>query len=158
MSSSHWCHRVNQRMHTMSDLGCCGLEHHSRAFIVTPSDIQHSAATQIWGCYKIFKDHHVKNAITTSATVPQIYIKEFWNMIRHIKDDKNSLVVKLNQQEVVFTVDTLRIVLLLPQRTDNNHHNLKEILELPFIIKFLKQLGYSDDFTTISQFKRKHIP
>ncbi|GJT80632.1 RNA-directed DNA polymerase, eukaryota, reverse transcriptase zinc-binding domain protein [Tanacetum coccineum] len=58
---------------------------------VTPSNIQHSAATQIWGCYKILKDHHVKNAITTSATVPQIYIKEFWNMIRHIEDDKNSL-------------------------------------------------------------------
>ena len=61
----------------------------------------------------ILRTHPYQNMLTHSATVPEIYIQQFWNTMERVKG-QTAVTVTLNHKQVIITPADLRAVLLIP--------------------------------------------
>ncbi|GKA56930.1 hypothetical protein Tco_0756002 [Tanacetum coccineum] len=81
----------------------------------------------------IITNHPLRFSIAASASVPWIYMAQFWHTLRE-DGSKYRLKFMLDRKELTFTLDDFRTIFHLPQANDNNHasrardayHNLQD--------------------------------
>ncbi|GKF39474.1 hypothetical protein Tco_0119535 [Tanacetum coccineum] len=89
---------------------------------------------------QLLVDHAISYALTATADVPAVYIKQFWKTVRQVPNHNETIRFMVDKEEITYIVDMFRATLKL----------LVETPELPFIppadfdyIKpFLRILGY----------------
>ncbi|GJX20050.1 hypothetical protein Tco_0222727 [Tanacetum coccineum] len=91
----------------------------------------------------ILYNHTLRLVMAGSASVPSIYIQQFWHTLKQ-NDSKDKLKFFLDTEEFQFSVVNLKRIFQLPQATDNNNVGsvaaLRFSLMLPF---FTNDLGFS---------------
>ncbi|GJR16570.1 retrovirus-related pol polyprotein from transposon TNT 1-94 [Tanacetum coccineum] len=69
---------------------------------------------------QILLDHPLSYALTATADVPAVYLQQFWKTVRKVPDTKDTILFKLDSQEIIYTVDMFRDTLQLPVETPDN--------------------------------------
>ncbi|GJU26350.1 hypothetical protein Tco_1164971, partial [Tanacetum coccineum] len=54
---------------------------------------------------KILLDHPLSYALTATADVPAVYLQQFWKTMIKMPDTEDTIIFKLDSQEIVYTVD-----------------------------------------------------
>nr|GEZ24502.1 monodehydroascorbate reductase [Tanacetum cinerariifolium] len=105
---------------------------------------------------EILKHHPIRTALTTSATVPIVYMQQLWQTVK-LTDSNTIIRFKIDQHEVDFSLDTFRTVLQLPQATDNQNESFVDVPGFSGIVAFLKDIGYDGSIRIIADFKVKNL-
>ncbi|GKD31778.1 hypothetical protein Tco_1242556 [Tanacetum coccineum] len=105
---------------------------------------------------EILKHHPIAPALTTSATVPIVYMQQFWQTVK-FDESKTIMRFKIDQHEVDFSLDTFRTVLQLPQATDNENESFVDVPEFSGIAAFLKDIGYIASVRILADFNAKNL-
>ncbi|GJX72057.1 retrovirus-related pol polyprotein from transposon TNT 1-94 [Tanacetum coccineum] len=101
----------------------------------------------------IIKNHSLRFSIAASASVPWIYMAQFWHTLKE-DGSKHRLKFLLDRKELTLTLDDFRIVFYLPQANDNNHASFVPPLSFSDMVPFYKQvLGFTMELKTVSNFK-----
>ncbi|GJS34052.1 hypothetical protein Tco_0532434 [Tanacetum coccineum] len=69
---------------------------------------------------KILLDHPLSYALTATADVPAVYLQQFWKTVRKVPDTEDTIIFKLDSQEIIYTVDMFCDTLQLPVETPDN--------------------------------------
>ncbi|GKA55895.1 hypothetical protein Tco_0754967 [Tanacetum coccineum] len=82
----------------------CSYQFNPLKLILTPSDIQHSAATQIWGCYRLVSEPSIQSSASARyLTLPSIQIQSQqslpWELMMRESDGGNPGVILCSQRE-----------------------------------------------------------
>ncbi|GKE91535.1 hypothetical protein Tco_1572630, partial [Tanacetum coccineum] len=105
---------------------------------------------------EILKHHPIAPALTTSATVPMVYIQQFWQTVK-FDESKTIMRFKIDQHEVDFFLDTFRTLLQLRQATDNENKSFVDVPEFSGIVAFLKDIGYVASIRILADFNAKNL-
>ncbi|GKB06890.1 hypothetical protein Tco_0835123 [Tanacetum coccineum] len=105
---------------------------------------------------EILKHHPIAPALTTSATVPMVYIQQFWQTVK-FDESKTIMRFKIDQHEVDFFLDTFRTLLQLRQATDNENKSFVDVPEFSGIVAFLKDIGYIASMRILADFNAKNL-
>ncbi|GJS90001.1 hypothetical protein Tco_0772637 [Tanacetum coccineum] len=101
----------------------------------------------------IITNHPLRFSIAASASVPWIYMAQFWHTLRE-DGSKYRLKFMLDRKELTFTLDDFRTIFHLPQANDNNHASFVPPPSFSDMVPFYKQvLGFSMELKTVSNFK-----
>ncbi|GJV10971.1 hypothetical protein Tco_1352512 [Tanacetum coccineum] len=101
----------------------------------------------------IFTNHPLRFSIAASASVPWIYMAQFWHTLRE-DGSKYRLKFMLDRKELTFTLDDFRTIFHLPQANDNNHASFVPPPSFSYMVPFYKQvLGFTMEPKTMSNFK-----
>ncbi|GJV97020.1 retrovirus-related pol polyprotein from transposon TNT 1-94, partial [Tanacetum coccineum] len=101
----------------------------------------------------IIKNHPLRFSIAASASVPWIYMAQFWHTLKE-DGSKNRLKFLLDRKELTLTLDDFRTILHLPQANDNSHASFVPPLSFFDMVPFYKQvLGFTMELKTVSNFK-----
>ena len=118
---------------------------------------------------EILKRHFIRNLLTASCAVPEVYLTQFWESLK-VSDDDTTIQVKLDQKIIKFDVKVLRAVLKLPTEksktgSKTSSNTVTKFIKPPplsEIIQFLRELGYDESETKLdyklSSINRKNIP
>ncbi|GKA36892.1 hypothetical protein Tco_0723457, partial [Tanacetum coccineum] len=101
----------------------------------------------------IIKNHPLRFSIAASASVPWIYMAQFWHTLKE-DGSKHRLKFLLDRKELTLTLDDFRTIFHLPQANDNNHASFVPPPSFSDMVPFYKQvLGFTMELKTISNFK-----
>ncbi|GJT48072.1 retrovirus-related pol polyprotein from transposon TNT 1-94, partial [Tanacetum coccineum] len=101
----------------------------------------------------IIKNHPLRFSIAASASVPWIYMAQFWHTLKE-DGSKNRLKFLLDRKELTLTLDDFRTIFHLPQANDNNHASFVPPPSFSDMVPFYKQvLGFTMELKTASNFK-----
>ncbi|GKC99055.1 hypothetical protein Tco_1169330, partial [Tanacetum coccineum] len=101
----------------------------------------------------IITNHPLRFSITASASVPWIYMAQFWHTLKE-DGSKNRLNFLLDRKELTLTMDEFRTIFHLPQANDNNHASFVPPPSFSDMVPFYKQvLGFTMELKTVSNFK-----
>ncbi|GJS92885.1 putative ribonuclease H-like domain-containing protein [Tanacetum coccineum] len=101
----------------------------------------------------IITNHPLRFSIAASASVPWIYMAQFWHTLRE-DGSKHRLKFLLDRKELTLTLDDFRTIFHLPQANDNNHASFVPPPSFSDMVPFYKQvLGFSMELKTVSNFK-----
>ncbi|GJT79282.1 hypothetical protein Tco_1053624 [Tanacetum coccineum] len=101
----------------------------------------------------IIKNHPLRFNITTSSSVPWIYMAQLWHTL---KEDGSEYRLKfmLDKKELSLTLDDFRTIFHLPQANDNNHNSFVPPPSFSDMVPFYKhELGFTMELKTSSSFK-----
>ncbi|GJV32723.1 hypothetical protein Tco_1393123 [Tanacetum coccineum] len=101
-----------------------------------------SAECKIVG--KILLDHPLSYAMTASADVPAGYLQQFWKTVIKMPDTKDTIIFKLDSQEIAYTKDVIqyprftKLIIAnlmkkfsnISQRIDEDYHSIKDDIPL----------------------------
>ncbi|GKC10603.1 hypothetical protein Tco_1007385, partial [Tanacetum coccineum] len=82
-------------------------------------------------------------ALTATADVPAVYLQQFWKTVSKVPDTKDTIIFKLDTQEIVYTVDMFSDTLKLPVETLDNPFIVPVHIEV--IQSFMQRVGYQGD-------------
>ncbi|GJX92595.1 hypothetical protein Tco_0347181 [Tanacetum coccineum] len=103
-------------------------------------------------CYKVFHAHRnaklldkscliiVIYAISAMLIVPAVYLQQFWKTVRKVPDTEDTIIFKLDNQEIIYTVDMFCDTLKLPVETLENPFIVPVNIEI--IESFMHMVGY----------------
>ncbi|GJU91902.1 hypothetical protein Tco_1304325 [Tanacetum coccineum] len=91
---------------------------------------------------EILRHHKLYKPASLTATVPIIYLHQFWATINHNKNN-HTFTFELENQTFTLTPGLLRIVLQMPPPDPNNTY-IQPPLENQ-ILEFINKLGYDED-------------
>ncbi|GJY40183.1 integrase, catalytic region, zinc finger, CCHC-type containing protein [Tanacetum coccineum] len=101
----------------------------------------------------IIKNHPLRFSIAASASVPWIYMAQFWHTLKE-DGSKHRLKFLLDRKELTLTLDDFRTIFHLPQANDNNHASFVPPPSFSDMVPFYKQvLGFTMELKTVSNFK-----
>ncbi|GKD11865.1 retrovirus-related pol polyprotein from transposon TNT 1-94 [Tanacetum coccineum] len=100
----------------------------------------------------ILKHTNFFRAFTASSTIPSIYIQQFWDTIRYVKNTR-SYSCQLDEQWIDLTKDTLRDALQITPVDNNNPFSSPPTPDA--LINFVNELGY---LKVTSAFERPRAP
>ncbi|GJZ78116.1 reverse transcriptase domain-containing protein [Tanacetum coccineum] len=101
----------------------------------------------------IIKNHLLRFSIAASASVPWIYMAQFWHTLKE-DGSKHRLKFLLDRKELTLTLDDFRTIFHLPQANDNNHASFVPPPSFSDMVPFYKQvLGFTMELKTVSNFK-----
>ncbi|GJS16631.1 hypothetical protein Tco_0411103 [Tanacetum coccineum] len=101
----------------------------------------------------IITNHPLRFSIAASASVPWIYMAQFWHTLRE-DGSKYRLKFMLDRKELTFTLDDFKTIFHLLQANDNNHASFVPPPSFSDMVPFYKQvLGFSMELKTVSNFK-----
>ncbi|GJU30043.1 hypothetical protein Tco_1173632 [Tanacetum coccineum] len=101
----------------------------------------------------IIKNHPLRFSIAASASVPWIYMAQFWHTLKE-DGSKHRLKFLLDRKELTLTLDDFRTIFHLPQANDNNHASFVPPPSFSNMVPFYKQvLGFTLELKTVSNFK-----
>ncbi|GJV04673.1 hypothetical protein Tco_1338242 [Tanacetum coccineum] len=89
---------------------------------------------------QILLDHPLSYALTATADVLDVYLQQFWKIVRKVPDTKDTIIFKLDSQEIIYTVDMFRDTLQLPVETPDNPFIAPVNIEI--IESFMNRVGY----------------
>ncbi|GJR18820.1 retrovirus-related pol polyprotein from transposon TNT 1-94 [Tanacetum coccineum] len=91
----------------------------------------------------IITNHPLRFSIAASASVPWIYMAQFWHTLKE-DGSKHRLKFLLDRKELTLTLDDFRTIFHLPQANDNNHASFVPPPSFSDMVPFYKQvLGFS---------------
>ncbi|GJT99296.1 retrovirus-related pol polyprotein from transposon TNT 1-94 [Tanacetum coccineum] len=101
----------------------------------------------------IITNHPLRFIIAASASVPWIYMVQFWHTLK--EDGSNHrLKFLLDRKELTLTLDDFRTIFHLPQANDNNNALFVPPPSFSDMVPFYKQvLGFSMELKNVSNFK-----
>ncbi|GJX01048.1 hypothetical protein Tco_0184961 [Tanacetum coccineum] len=103
-------------------------------------------------CYKVFHAHRnaklldkscliiVIYAISAMLIVPAVYLQQFWKTVRKVPDTEDTIIFKLDNQEIIYTVDMFHNTLQLLVETPENPFVAPVNIEI--IESFMHTVGY----------------
>ncbi|GKA94519.1 putative ribonuclease H-like domain-containing protein [Tanacetum coccineum] len=101
----------------------------------------------------IITNHPLRFSIAASASVPWIYMAQFWHTLKE-DGSKHRLKFLLDRKELTLTLDDFRTIFHLPQANDNNNALFVPPPSFSDMVPFYKQvLGFSMELKTVSNFK-----
>ncbi|GKC00935.1 hypothetical protein Tco_0987071 [Tanacetum coccineum] len=101
----------------------------------------------------IIKNHPLRFSIAASASVPWIYMAQFWHTLKEDRS-KHRFRFLLYRKELTLTLDDFRTIFYLSQANDNNHASFVPPLSFSYMVPFYKQvLGFTMELKTVSNFK-----
>ncbi|GJX62481.1 hypothetical protein Tco_0295381 [Tanacetum coccineum] len=101
----------------------------------------------------IIKNHPLRFSIAAVASVPWIYMAQFWHTLKE-DGSKYRLKFMLDKKELSLTLDDFRTIFHLPQANDNNHNSFVPPPSFLDMVPFYKQqLGFTMELKTSSSFK-----
>ncbi|GJR43892.1 ribonuclease H [Tanacetum coccineum] len=101
----------------------------------------------------IITNHPLRFSIAASASVPWIYMAQFWHTLKE-DGSKHRLKFLLDRKELTLTLDDFRTIFHLPQANDNNHASFVPPPSFSDMVPFYKQvLGFTMELKTVSNFK-----
>ncbi|GJW82737.1 hypothetical protein Tco_0155882 [Tanacetum coccineum] len=101
----------------------------------------------------IITNHPLRFSIAASASVPWIYMAQFWHTLKE-DGSKNRLKFLLDRKELTLTLDDFRTIFHLPQANDNNHASFVPPPSFSDMVPFYKQvLGFTMELKSVSNFK-----
>ncbi|GJU04684.1 retrovirus-related pol polyprotein from transposon TNT 1-94 [Tanacetum coccineum] len=101
----------------------------------------------------IITNHPLRFSIAASASVPWIYMAQFWHTLKE-DGSKNRLKFLLDRKELTLTLDDFRTIFHLPQANDNNNALFVPPPSFSDMVPFYKQvLGFSMELKNVSNFK-----
>ncbi|GJR22736.1 retrovirus-related pol polyprotein from transposon TNT 1-94 [Tanacetum coccineum] len=101
----------------------------------------------------IIKNHPLRFSIAASASVPWIYMAQFWHTLKE-DGSKHRFKFLLDRKELTLTLDDFRTIFHLPQANDNNHASFVPPPSFSDMVPFYKQvLGFTMELKTVSNFK-----
>ncbi|GJR99230.1 hypothetical protein Tco_0315739 [Tanacetum coccineum] len=105
----------------------------------------------------IITNHPLRFSIAASASVPWIYMAQFWHTLK--KDgSKHRLKFLLDRKELTLTLDDFRTIFHLPQANDNNNALFVPPPSFSDMVPFYKQvLGFSMELKKVSNFKKSGL-
>ena len=109
---------------------------------------------------EILRHHFFGQLLTTSCTVPEVYIIQFWKHFEPSKDRK-TVQTRIDSRDIQFTADDLRTALGLP---NEGSKEVKKFTPPPSqyeVLQFLRKLGYDEServLANATSVNRKHIP
>ncbi|GKD40015.1 hypothetical protein Tco_1260222 [Tanacetum coccineum] len=102
----------------------------------------HITDTKLRFIVEILRHHKLYKPVSLTATVPIIYLHQFWTTINHNKNN-HTFTFELDTHTFILTPRLLKIVLQMPPPDPNNSYT-KPPSEIQ-ILKFIKTLGYDED-------------
>ncbi|GJS19172.1 integrase, catalytic region, zinc finger, CCHC-type containing protein [Tanacetum coccineum] len=94
------------------------------------------------------KSHPLRFSIAASASVPWIYMAQFWHTLKE-DGSKHRLKFLLDRKELTLTLDDFRTIFHLPQANDNNHASFVPPPSFSDMVPFYKQvLGFTMELKT----------
>ncbi|GJW51450.1 hypothetical protein Tco_0092801 [Tanacetum coccineum] len=106
----------------------------------------------------ILNNHPLRLSLAGSASVPWIYIQQFWHSLK-LDDSKDKFKFFLDTKEFKFSVDDLRRIFQLPQATNNNNVGFVVAPSLnQMLLLFLDDLGFSLPMRLPSHFVSNGLP
>ncbi|GJX06443.1 retrovirus-related pol polyprotein from transposon TNT 1-94 [Tanacetum coccineum] len=101
----------------------------------------------------IIKNHPLRFSIAASASVPWIYMAQFWHTLKE-DGSKHRLKFLLDRKELTITLDDFRTIFHLPQANDINHVSFVPPPSFSDMVPLYRQvLGFTMELKTISNFK-----
>ncbi|GJT05657.1 hypothetical protein Tco_0840119 [Tanacetum coccineum] len=104
---------------------------------------------------KILLDRPLSYSLTAIADVPIVYLQQFRRTVSKVHDTEDTIIFKLDSQEIVYTVDIFRDTLHLLVGT------LKNPFVAPVIIQtieaFMNRVGYQGVVDKVSAFYTKNL-
>ncbi|GJS98779.1 hypothetical protein Tco_0819949 [Tanacetum coccineum] len=97
---------------------------------------------------EILKNNTIYNALTLTTEVPVIYMQQFWHTVYKNKQS-NKYFFHLDYQRFEIGAELIRNALRISPRQPNTEFITPPVQEE--LVLFIKQLGYVDPLTTISQ-------
>ncbi|GJZ18229.1 hypothetical protein Tco_0554352 [Tanacetum coccineum] len=111
-------------------------------------DIENSQSNLIYKIVvDILKHTNFFRAFTASSTIPSIYIQQFWDTVRYVKNTR-SYSCQLDEQWFDLTKDTLRDALQITPVDNNNPFSSPPTPDA--LINFVNELGYPKVVRTLS--------
>ncbi|GJV69934.1 hypothetical protein Tco_1485443, partial [Tanacetum coccineum] len=102
----------------------------------------HITYTMLIFVVEILRHHKLYNPVSLTATVPIIYLHQFWTTINHNKNN-HTFTFELDNHTFNLTPGLLRTILQMPPPDPNNTY-IQPPSEI-HIIEFIKTLGYDED-------------
>ncbi|GJR69101.1 retrovirus-related pol polyprotein from transposon TNT 1-94 [Tanacetum coccineum] len=97
----------------------------------------------------IIKNHPLRFSIAASASVPWIYMAQFWHTLKE-DGSKHRLKFLLDRKELTLTLDDFKTIFHLPQANDNNHASFVPPPSFSDMVPFYKQvLGFTMELKTV---------
>ncbi|GJR11632.1 hypothetical protein Tco_0794284 [Tanacetum coccineum] len=111
-------------------------------------DVEKSQSNPIYKiAVDILKHTNFFRAFTASSTIPSIYIQQFWDTVRYVKNTR-SYSCQLDEQWFDLTKDTLRDALQITPVDNNNPFSSPPTPDA--LINFVNELGYPKVVRTLS--------
>ncbi|GJS92596.1 retrovirus-related pol polyprotein from transposon TNT 1-94, partial [Tanacetum coccineum] len=111
-------------------------------------DVENSQSNPIYKiAVDILKHTNFFRALTASSTIPSIYIQQFWETVRYVKNT-GSYNYQIDEQWFDLTKDTLRDALQITPVDNNNPFSSPPTPDA--LINFVNELGYPKVVRTLS--------
>ncbi|GKC70056.1 hypothetical protein Tco_1115939 [Tanacetum coccineum] len=105
----------------------------------------------------ILNNHPLQLSLAGSASVPWIYIQQFWHSLK-LDDSKDKFKFFVDTKEFTFSVDDIRRIFQLPQATDNNNVGFVAAPSFSHMLPFIhNDLGFSLPMHLPSHFVSKGL-
>ncbi|KAJ9535601.1 hypothetical protein OSB04_un001260 [Centaurea solstitialis] len=138
--------------------------------LIAPEDILHilqnneyvnlsSVRVQHTIVREILRAHPLSYALTATAEVPGIYLQQFWHTaVLDTWFGVFSIVGRVDQTELVISMEDVRRVLRLPAATDGGHQAFDELVAGPILLSEILALGVTEEVNGVSQITTSHLP
>ncbi|GJW28385.1 hypothetical protein Tco_0045260 [Tanacetum coccineum] len=104
---------------------------------------------------KILLDYPLSYALTATADVSAVYLQQFWKTVIKMPDTEDTIILKLDSQEIVYTVDmfrdTLNLLVETPEKPFVTPVNIK------IIESFMNKVGYQGVVDKVGAFYTKNL-
>ncbi|GJW02764.1 hypothetical protein Tco_1561620 [Tanacetum coccineum] len=104
---------------------------------------------------QILLDHPLSYALTATADVPAVYLKQFWRTMSKVPGTEDTIKFMLNTQQFTFTVDMFRDTLPLPVETPDTPFFTPANIHT--IEAFMNKVGYQGVVDKVSAFFTKNL-
>ncbi|GKE15778.1 hypothetical protein Tco_1423355, partial [Tanacetum coccineum] len=104
---------------------------------------------------KILLDHSLSYALTATADAPAVYLQRFWRTVCKVPDTKDTIIFKLDTQEITYTLNMFHDTLKLPVETPNNPSITPETIRTKE--SFMQTVGYQGVVNKVSAFYTKFL-
>ncbi|GJX42242.1 hypothetical protein Tco_0257232 [Tanacetum coccineum] len=95
------------------------------------------------------------NYVMLQTNVPVVYLQQFWQTVHKVPNTKDTIIFKLDTQEITYTVDMFRAILKLPVETPDNPFVAP--ITIKVIESFMNKVGYQRVVDKVSAFYTKNL-
>ncbi|GKB20917.1 hypothetical protein Tco_0854840 [Tanacetum coccineum] len=104
---------------------------------------------------QIFLDHPLSYALTATADIPAVYLLQFWKKVRKVPDIEDTIIFKVDSQEINYTVNMFRNTLQLSVETLDNP--FVSPINIEIIESFMHTVGCQGVVDKVSAFYMKFL-
>ncbi|KAI3697655.1 hypothetical protein L6452_30750 [Arctium lappa] len=109
---------------------------------------------------EILKNHPICTALTTTATVPMIYLQQAWRTIEHVvQGNRKHFTIRIDNFTSILTFQRLRLLLDLPLPDSREGKTTFDPYPTDHeMVAGIRALGYVGNLTKMSDFRKSNLP